>query len=149
MNRWRESVVLPLVLALGCAQALADDKSPVNMEVWSIRATTKNSDISPELKGLANALKQQFKYTGFKLEKRSPGRAPLGKSFSATLIGGYQATVTPKSRAGKKIQLQVVVSKGGKAVINTTFTVEAGKLVALGAGPLDGGDYLISAVRAR
>ncbi len=149
MKRWRELAVLSLILAIGSAPAVAGDKDPVDMEIWSIRATTKNNDISPELKGLAKTLKKQFKYTGFKLEKKSRGRADLGKSFSVTLIGGYQATVTPKSRSGKKIQIQVVVSKDKKSVINTTYTVDAGKLMPISAGPLDGGDQLIVAVRAR
>ncbi|MBU0638473.1 MAG: hypothetical protein KKB50_06370 [Planctomycetes bacterium] len=146
------ALILLAGLALS-AKTAAQDKSPVDAELWAIRATTKNSEISPELRSLADSLKKQFKYTGFKVEKKARERVNVGKSFSAALIGGYQATVTAKSRDSDRIQLQVEVTKqsGGKAktVLRATTTVKAGPFVPYGCGSLDGGDYLIMAVRAR
>ncbi|MFH1747549.1 MAG: hypothetical protein ABIG44_10945 [Planctomycetota bacterium] len=149
MKQWCIALIITVIVGALPTFVMAGDSDPADMEIWSIRATTKNTVISPELKGLAEALKKQFKYTGFKLEKRSTGRSDLGKPFSADLLGGYKATVTPKSRSGKKITLQVVATKGGKNIISTTYTTDVGKLFPLGIGPLDGGDYLIIAVRAR
>ena len=134
-------------------RASADDKKPVDIEIWVIRATTKNTEISKELRGIAATLKKQFKYTGFKLEKKARGRAAIGKTFKASLIGGYSATITPKVRLDKRIQLQVVVTKpadkGTKTVLKTTLTIKAGPLLPVGGLPLDGGDALIMAIRAR
>lgn len=151
----RASTWIGMTLAMGVAgmavcsaQGLADDKS-VDLQVWVIRATTKNKDISPELKGIADKLKQQFKYTGFKLERKAAGRADLGKTFTADLIGGYSLKLTPKKRDGKKIQLQVEVAKGKDPKLNATVTLPAGEFQLFGGWPLDGGDALIIGVSAR
>lgn len=139
--------------ATGQAQDRKGEGKPAEIEVWAIRATTKNSDVSPELRELADALKKQFKYTGFKLERKAAGRAEMDKSFSTGLVGGYKATATPRQRIDGRIKLQIQVqnrvSQDEQTVLNTTVTAEAGKLVPLGCGPLEGGDYLIIAVRAR
>ena len=71
--------LLPLALTiglLGTSAGLAQDKGDkksTDIQVWAIRATTKNKDISPELKRIAEELKKQFKFTGFKLEKSATG----------------------------------------------------------------------------
>ena len=97
---------LPLALLIGLLGANAGlaqdkgDKKSADIQVWAIRATTKNKDISPELKRIAEKLKKQFKFTGFKLEKNATGTAEIGKAYSTPLIGGYPASVTPRrSRA--------------------------------------------------
>jgi hypothetical protein len=136
-----------------CAAPTMDDKKPVDVEIWVIRATTKNDKVSAELRDLADALKKQFKYTGFELAKKLPGRAELGKSFSGSLLASYKATVTPKEREGNRVKLQLVVTtqedKKQKTVLNVTATHKAGPLVPYGCGSLAGGDYLIIAVRVR
>ena len=147
---------IPLVLILGLiGPAWATDSKPADVEIWAIRATTKNSDVSPELRTLATALKKQFKYTGYKLEKKSSGRVALGKPFKAKLVGDYEATVTPKERkdGGKRIQLEVIVTKREgkqtKTVSKSTVVNKAGPFLPYGCGSLDGDDYLLVAVRAR
>jgi len=133
--------------------ASAQPKQPADVQVWAIRATTRNSEISPELRDLAEALKKQFKYTGFKLEKRTGGRVALGQAYSTELLDGYKAAVTPKERTDAKIQLQVVVTRRegdqDKPVCNMTYAVEIGSFLPVGCGSLAGGDYLIVAIRAR
>ena len=153
MRHWHRIILSVLAAWVVPADATAQPKQPADVQVWAIRATTKNSEISPELRGLADALKKQFKYTGFKLEKRADGRVAVGEAYTVELLEGYKAAVTPKERTGERMQLQVVVSKRegnrDKPVVNTTYTVGAGSFLPIGCGSLSGGDYLIVAVRAR
>ena len=145
-------VLLGLIGIGGVVPALADDK-PVNLQVWTIRATTKNKDISGELKGIADQLKKQFKYTGFKLEKRGGGQAAIGKKFSTGLIGGYEVNITPKRRDGSRVQVQVEFLKAEKdrkvRVLNATVTLPAGQFQLFGGWKLNATDALIVAVSGR
>lgn len=150
----RRTIVAVVLAALFVpALALGDDKKPAEVQIWTIRATTKNKNISPELRSLAKALKQQFKYTGFKLEKRSNGRSAPGQSYKTSLIAGYKASVTLKQRLHKRLQFRVLVTKRvGKKdvkVMDTTVTVSAGPFTLYGGWKLTDGDALIMAVRAR
>lgn len=151
-------VILPLLLLLGAwlPPATADDKAPVEIEVWVIRATKQNKDVSKELTDLADALKKQFKYTGFDLAKKiSKKDLGLGKTHKADMIDGYQIAVTPKARTGKRIQVELQITrrvgkdKKEETVLKTTMTIPSGPFLPVGCGPLSGGDYLITAVRAR
>ena len=147
--------LLPLALTiglLGTSAGLAQDKGDkksTDIQVWAIRATTKNKDISPELKRIAEELKKQFKFTGFKLEKSATGSAEIGKAFSTPLIGGYTASVTPQKIDGKRITLDIEVLKGKERKIKTTVTLSAGKFQLQGGLDLDGGDALIVAVSGK
>jgi len=142
-------VVVSLIGASLCAAEPAPAADSASINVWAIRATTKNKEISPELKSIAGKLKKQFKYTGFKLERKSSGSADLGKSFTATLIAGYSAKVTPKKRDGKRMQMQVEVYKEKARKINVTVTVNAGQYQLLGGWKLSSTDALIVAVSAK
>ena len=129
------------------------DSAPktVDLQVWGIRATTKNSEISPDLRNVADQLKSQFKFTGFKLETRQPGSVPLGRTFTASLTGNYQVKVTPQKVEDKRVTLQIEVAqiKPPKPGTSTTVTVDAGKYQLIGGPALDGGDTLIVAVSGR
>ena len=150
MPGWRPRVTVVLLLSVtGTAICLAQEQKPADIQVWAIRATTKNKEISKELRQIADELKKSFKFTGFKLEDKSTGSAAIGKAYSVDLPGGYQAKITPESRDGKKVKLKVEVTKGRKRVSSVTYTVEAGKFQLLGGWPLDGGDSLILAVSAK
>jgi hypothetical protein len=153
MQRWHALLPLLILAALAPARTSADDKKPVDMEIWIIRATAKNDKISPELKEIADRLKKDFKFRGFKLEKKIPGKAEIGKAFSTDLIGGYKATVTPTGRTDKEIQLKVEVTqrvgKEDKKAFSFTPTFDLGKLLPVGAADLNDGDKLIVAIRAR
>jgi hypothetical protein len=170
-SRWWPVV---LVLCLGTAVGLAqqqqprprEDKKPekkedqrpakkddkqktVEIQVWGIRATTKNKDIAVDLKDMADKLKD-FKYTGFKLEQRQPGPATaLGKPFTTMLTGNYQVKVTPQKVEDKRVTMRIEVTQGKESKLSTTVTVDAGKYQLQGGWPLDGGDALIVAVSAR
>jgi hypothetical protein len=129
--------------------AKKDDKQKtVELQVWGIRATTKNKDISVDLKDMADKLKD-FKYTGFKLEQRRPGSAALGKTQAFSLVGNYQVKVTPQKVEDKRVTLRIEVTQGKESKLSTTVTVDAGKYQLQGGWPLDGGDALIVAVSAR
>jgi hypothetical protein len=135
--------------------AQAQDNQPFQVEVWAVRATTKNKDVAPELRELAKSLQKQFKYTGFKLERRTSERAEPGKPFTTTLIEGYEVKITPQGRADgdKQVKLDIEVTKreGQKrtSVLKCTVTNRAGTLVPYGCGSLANDDYLIMAIRAR
>ncbi len=122
--------------------------SSVSVQVLGIRATRSNSDVSPELRALADKLKRQFSFTGLKLEKRLSGTAAMDKAFSGALSGGYSVNVTPKSADGKRVQLQVEVLQDGKSKSSITATSTAGEFVPY-IFPLPGGDSLIICVSAR
>lgn len=135
-------LVAPVALA-------ADDRQPDDtkaaVEVLVIRATTRNRDISPELKDLADKLRKQFKYTGFKLEKRVSGSTDLGTAYKTPLLGDYEASVTPQKRDGKRVTLQIRVSRKGedKPRLDMNVTVPAGEFQLTGGWELEGGDALI------
>lgn len=128
-----------------------EKKETTELQVWAIRATTKNKEISPELKSIASTLKKQFKYTGFKLERQVTGSAKTDKTFSANLIGGYSVKIVPKRNDGKRVQLQVRLYKAGdkSPKINATITLNAGKFQLFGGPSLGDDDALILAVSAR
>ncbi len=121
---------------------------PVAIKVLAIRATRSNAEISPELRDLAEALKRQFKFTGFKLEASRTGAATLAQVFSAVLIGGYNVKVTPRNIEERRVQLQVQVFKEKERKLDIVTTT-AKKQFILYMFPLLGEDQLIVAVSAR
>ena len=159
----KQLIGIGLILAmLGSSACLAQDKgkdkdkskdkkpaaTSVSVQILGIRATRSNKDVSPELSQLAEKLKKQFSFTGFKLEKRLNGTAATDKAFSGALISGFSVSVTPKSSDGKRVQLQVDVSQDGKSKSSVTATSTAGEFVPY-IFPLSGGDSLIICVSAR
>ncbi len=127
------------------------ERSPertVNIRILAIRATRSNTEISPDLRSLADKLKRQFNFTGFKIEKPLAGSAAIGKAFGGPLMAGYSAYVMPRAIEDRKVQLQVRVSKDGKDKSTVTATSTSGEFV-LYMFPLPGGDQLIVAVAAR
>lgn len=128
------------------ALAAADD---VAVEVWVIQATKKNSEISPELKNIAGALKDQFKFTGYRLLKKSSDRVAVGKAFKTDLAAGYRAEVTPREKPTDSAKLSIAVFKQDDKKLSTTVTVEKGKFQLLGGWKIEGDDALIVAVTAR
>ncbi len=148
------SIRLLVLLASACAvTTLAQDrsKSPrksVQVRVMAIRATRSNSEISPALRELADTLKRQFKFTGFKLEANRSQTTEIGKTFSTALIGGYSANVTPKSIQDRRVTLQVQVLKGTDSKSKVDQTMNLGETI-LYIFPLAGEDQLIVGVSAR
>jgi hypothetical protein len=157
------SGVWRVLVALGCVTLLADSSfaqaqsRKYDVSVLAIRATKDNGDVSPELKPIAAQLKRQFKYTGFKLERKQTGKIDQGKEFSATLVAGYKATVTPIERKDSKIALTVEITKQeGKQqrrLLRTTVKINNGKYYLQGGSgwKLDSksNDVLIVAVSSR
>ncbi len=169
MQRHRLWLISLLVAGLLAPPALAADEKkderPVDVELWLIRATTRDKDVSKELKELAKALKKQFKYTGFKLEKKiTKDDIDLGKTFKTPLLGKYELAIKPTERSGKRIELELILTKRPdkppppdkdgkkkepKPLLKTKLKLKAGPFMPIGCGTLDEKDYLIVAVRAR
>ncbi len=141
-------LIVSFAAAASCAAQDGMQRKSADIQIWGIRATTKNKQISPALKKIAKQLKKQFKYTGFLLESQHAAKVNVGSSTGAKLAGGHVANVKLKQHGGKRITVEVEVSKGKKKIINSTVTVNAGRF-QLFAISLGGGEALIVAVSAR
>jgi hypothetical protein len=145
-------LVLAMVMPAAFAEG-ADGGSSVAIQVWVIRATKSNDEISKELKPLAEKLKRQLKYTGFKLEKKASGEAKIGSAYSTPLLEKYSARVTPKKIEGKRVQLRVQVFEKKKdrneERFEVTITTTRGEFQLFGGWPLANKDALIIAVSGR
>ncbi len=138
-----------LVCGQVAAPARADDKrSTVQFQVLGIRATKKNSEVSPELKRLAELLKKRYKYTGFKLVKRVSESVRLNKTLTVAMIDSCTVKITPQSRKDKQVRMIVEIQKGSKKVLRITATGESGR-TQFYAADLDNGDALIIAITPR
>ncbi len=158
-----------LLLAIGAAPLWAgdqdkrdDDRKPaIELQVLVIRATTSNSDVSAELKSLAEKLKKQFKFTGFKLEKTLRGRARVDEKYSADLLSDFRVEITPqKPEKGDDAKLNLSVEvfrrekdKDGKprdvSKLKTSIRNEPGASSLLGGWDLGKGDALILAISGK
>lgn len=152
-----------LALLFGVPASANERNKSYEISVYAIRATKTDDKVSPELKQIAKQLKKQFKYTGFKLEKKTNKKVDEGKTLAAELAGGYKVDVTPVAREGDRVKLKVVVpareaEKGKKdekkkPLLSTTFTITSGKYQLIGGGSwkidAKGDDVLIIAVSAR
>jgi outer membrane translocation and assembly module TamA len=144
-----------LILISGASRA--EDKPKYDVSVLAIRATTENNQISPELRPIAEQLRKETKYTGFKLERKQDGKVEQGKTFTAALVAGYQAKVTPTERKDSKIALTVEVTrqedKQERRLLRTAVKINSGKYYLQGGSgwKLDSksSDVLIVAVSAR
>ncbi len=152
-RRGRAALLATACAAILAAPAVAAAADTAAVQVWAIRATKRNSDISPELKDMADALKKDFKYTGYKLEKKTGGSVDVGKSLKKELIGDYLVTVEPSEKSEDKVTLKLTVleKKDGKEKrrFSTTLKLTKGKAQLVGRWDLDNGDVLILAVSAK
>lgn len=159
MRRMNGCKLAAMLVLCGAAAAWGQDKpedkkpeaKQVEVRVLVIRATTANKEISDELKGIADLLKRDSKYTGFKLEKSTIRKVEVGQAVTADLLEGYRAEVTPKERDAKGVKLTVEVSKGKDNKLRSTVTFEPGKTQIYGGSdwPVGKGDVLMIAVSAR
>ncbi len=141
------------VLLAAVPRANAAGSDTVQLQVLAIQATTKNKDISPQLKQIAAQLKKQFKYTGFKLVGRSTGAAKLSATHTAKLPGGYEMKLTPLKREATRIQIKIEVTQvqhGKRSIkLRTTVWLTPGKTMLVGGWQLSGGDVLIAGFSAK
>ncbi|MBP7745345.1 MAG: hypothetical protein KA383_04380 [Phycisphaerae bacterium] len=148
-SRWAWGLMVVYAGALLAAAQPKDPPKTVDLQVWSIRATTKNKDISPELREIADKLKRESKFTGFKLEQRAAGTTKVGEAYATALPGSYKAKVTPQKADDKRVTLAVEVLKGDKQQVNATVTIKARQFQLFGGLSLDGDDQLIVAVSGK
>ena len=146
------------VLAAALAEpALAQQKEtqPFEVSIQAIRATKTHTKVSPELRQIASELKKRFSYTGFTLEAEKSGQATKEKAYSADLVAGFKAKVTPLERSGERVTLKVEIlqreGKTDKRLLSTTVTINRGKSYLQGGWRIDSksADVLIVAVSAR
>ena len=96
----------------------AADTDEVAIQVWSIRATQSNSQISPQLKPLAAKLKKSFKFTGYALAGTKSEKVRVGKPMRGGLLGPYKLSVIPQSRSKGHVEI------GGRLLIAHPLQVE-------------------------
>lgn len=144
---------IALLAGWAAAPSAQAGDAEVSVQLLVIRATKSNKEISPELKPIADALKGQFNFTGYKLVKRDSRGVALGKSATFGLTGPYSARITPKDRDERQVTLQIVVTekRGEKDVEKSNVTVKVTKerYTLQGGLDLDGGDKLILAVSGK
>ncbi len=152
MRHWQTGVAAVVAAALLSASLVqGQDRSSrkTEIQVLAIRATNKNTEISPELREIADELKRQFKFTGFKLERRATGSVGIDEAFRTPLLEGWEARVTPKENDTKRVKLQIEIAKGNEKPDSATVTVPLGKFQLMGGQRLENGDSLIVAVAGR
>lgn len=153
-RRWRSiGVVAACCVLFAPVQSRANEDKDLDVQIYAIRATTANSEVSPELKSMAEKLSKQFKYTGFKLEKKAAGQARIDKSFEAELIDGYSAEVTPREIKDDRVKMNLKVTRREedkpKTKLKTDMTTERGKFVLVGVEKLGKDEFLIIAAAVR
>lgn len=145
--------LLPILGTLAPTVA-AQEASPTGpVEVWTIRATTANHEVSPELREIADQLRRSFKYTGYRLlEKKSVTVGPGGE-FSTALSAGYRLSGSASAQGPRRVQLRLKLTRreGGRDVdkLATTITVERGRFQVIGGPRLEGEDVLVLAIAPR
>lgn len=149
-------VVAALLLIGLAAPTLAQNKKPdYNVTVWAIRATKSNKDVSKELKPIIKDLRKNYKYTGFKLERKATKKVSEGAALSTGLIGEYSAKVTPTKRDGDRVTFTIEVTKkqgkSTKRLMRTSVTIDRGRFQLQGGWKIKTGsdDVLIVGVSAR
>lgn len=141
-------IAITALAGLAATPANAEDKTDVQILV--IRATNSNTEISPELKSLADSLKKQFKFTGYKVEKKLSHEMKPGETWKTDLAGGFKAELTLKSAKEKEISVDVtVLDKKGEKKVNSPFSIARGKSSLIGGPKLDGDDVLILAISGK
>ena len=142
-----------MVLGISAGAGAPRAADSVTVEVWAIRATTRNTEISPELRNLARQLRAQFKFTGLKLEGRKSDLADMNKSVSSRMPGNYEVVVTPLGKDGDRVTLRVEAYErrpdGRKKRADYKLTLNAGRFQFWGGLALDQGDELIFGVSAK
>ena len=140
-------------LPMGVSSVQADGLSEAEVQVWTIRATKANEEISEKLEPLAKALAKDFKFTGYELTKTDSKTVPIDKEFKVKLLGPYKMVVTPLERTDDQATLKIEVSVGEgkkkKSKLNSTIRLKPGKFQLMGGWKLSGGDVLIVAVSAK
>lgn len=135
--------------------ARADDKKAnFDVAILAIRATSANSDISPELKPVAEQLRKKYKFTGYKVERQATAKTAANQEVSKPLPADYTAKVTPMDGDAKSVDLKVEIWRkvNGKDElrVNTKIKAERGKYSFLGGWKFDGGDdVMIIAISAK
>ena len=149
-NRWP----LMLLVVFGfVGNASAQESPKVAVQIWTIRATRSNDEVSPQLKPLVKALQNSFKFSGYKLVRSETREVELKKTVTSSLTGPFKVKVTPTEKAEGRITLQVEVTErqGDRDVrkLNTVVALKPERFQLFGGWKLEKEDVLIVAVSAK
>ena len=147
--------LLAAVFGLLCASptgvALAQprgDDLKFDVETLSIRATQDNGEVSPKLRDLAETLRKQFRFTGYKVEKDSNCKVDeAGENCKHDLGSKYEIRVKYLGvNEQGKVKIEIVVMHRDDVKLTSTVAVSPGKTALFGGWDLPGGDKLIVAI---
>lgn len=145
------AVWLLALLALPVIPAAASDR--VDLTMLAIRATNRNSEISPELRTIASQLKKQFKFSGFRVEQKVGASVQMGRAHRAELPAGYAISAKPVRLEKDRLTLEVEITRKDRRdpLLKSNVTIDAGRFQLFGGSgwKLDGDDILIIAVSGR
>lgn len=101
-----------LLLMIGVCGAAAQGKDEAQIEILAIRGTTKNNEVSTELKDIAPTLQKNLKLSGLKLEKPAfSGKASVKKPYETDLVANYKSKVTFVERKENRITIKIEVTR--------------------------------------
>ncbi len=151
----RNAMRLMLCLLVGAVTQAAEAPRTQTVTVLAIRATRSNSEVSPELRSIARALRRQFRYTGYQLVRKHTARTAMGKPVVAELGHGFRAVVKPLRRDKSRIELQLKITrkegKKDRTRLDTKVKLPPGQYYLVGGWKYasDSDDVLIVAVAVR
>lgn len=156
MRRASRRLVIVLAGMVLASAAVAEDNRPVKLETKVIRATTRDSTISPALRSLAAQLKKSFRFSGYHLLSENSAQVKLGQEHRVALPHNYEASFKPEKRDGKRIVMRVEIfelsKQDGKtqrkSKLRTVLKMESGAATMVGGLRIDQGDTLILALKA-
>ncbi|MDX2200269.1 MAG: hypothetical protein SF069_15020 [Phycisphaerae bacterium] len=129
------------------AQPRGDDLK-FDVETLSIRATRSNDEVSPKLRDLAEKLRQEFRFTGYRVEKDSNCKVDeAGENCKHDLGSKYEIRVQYQGvNEQGKVKLEIVVLHRDDKKLSSTVAITPGKTALFGGWDLPGGDKLIVAI---
>lgn len=110
--QFRHLTAAAALAVLFVSSAAAQAKDEAQIEILAIRGTTKNTEVSPELKDIAATLQKRLKLTGLKLEKPAfSGKATAKQPYDTELVAGYKSKVTFVERKENRITIKIEVTR--------------------------------------
>ncbi len=124
------------------------DDLKFDIETLSIRATLRNAEVSPKLRDLAEKLRQEFRFTGYTVEKDSNCKVDeAGENCKHDLGSKYEIHVQYQGvNEQGKVKIELVVMHRDDKKLSSTVAVTPGKTALFGGWDLPGGDKLIVAI---
>lgn len=111
-RKFRTLTATAALAVLFVSSAAAQTKDEAQIEILAIRGTTRNTEVSPELKDIAATLQKRLKLTGLKLEKPAfSGKSTAKQPYDTELVAGYKSKVTFVERKENRITIKIEVTR--------------------------------------